>query len=76
MEDRSGIIIETYRKGDFTKRLHLFLDYVDLRAEFMEIEHRECVVVKPSLSGAVFSPKPVPRENLFRRLAGALNSLF
>ena len=34
-------IIEEYHKGDFEKRLHLFLEYRSLRNEFLKIDKFE-----------------------------------
>ena len=31
-------LLEGYKQADFTARLHLFLEYPDLRAEFMQID--------------------------------------
>lgn len=75
MEDRSGMIIDAYRRADFARRLHLFLDYADLREEFMEIERGEMKSGGVDLSRAKLSPEPAPAGNLFRRLAGVLNAL-
>jgi hypothetical protein len=35
-------ILSEYEKGDGDKRLHLFLQFRDLRKEFLEIELKEC----------------------------------
>ena len=34
-------ILEEYRKGDFYKRLNLYLQYRDLRCQFMQIDSDE-----------------------------------
>jgi hypothetical protein len=31
-------LLDSYRRADFSKRLHLYLQYRDLRSEFSEIE--------------------------------------
>ena len=38
MNRKTESLLEDYRQADFTKRLHLFLEYSELRAEFMQIE--------------------------------------
>jgi len=40
MNRMTGSLLEDYRQADFTKRLHLFLEYPDLRADFTEIERQ------------------------------------
>jgi len=35
-------ILSEYEKGDMNKRLHLFLQFRDLRREFLEIELKDC----------------------------------
>ena len=34
-------LIDRYKKGDYNLRLYMFLEYRDLRNEFMEIEKIE-----------------------------------
>ena len=41
MNRKTESVLEDYRQADFTKRLHLFLEYSDLRAEFMQIDQDE-----------------------------------
>ena len=38
MNRKTESVLEDYRQADFTKRLHLFLEYSELRAEFMQID--------------------------------------
>jgi hypothetical protein len=38
MNGKAESLLEGYRKADFTKRLHLFLEYPELRTEFTQIE--------------------------------------
>ena len=40
MNSKTGSLLEDYRQADFTRRLHLFLEYPDLRADFNEIERQ------------------------------------
>ena len=40
MNGKTGSLLEDYRQADLTKRLHLFLEYPDLRADFTEIERQ------------------------------------
>lgn len=50
-------ITEEYRKGDFEKRLHLFLECPPLRDEFMQIEQGEGLIqsahLSPSAAGQI-----------------------
>lgn len=39
-------IIEEYRKGDFEKRLSFFLEYRDIREEFMQIIHEQFQILR------------------------------
>ena len=34
-------IMNGYKEADFTKRLHIYMEYPDLRAEFMSIDQEE-----------------------------------
>ena len=38
MKWNTNELLDAYRRADFGKRLHLYLQYRDLRPEFMEIE--------------------------------------
>lgn len=38
MNRKTERLLADYRQADFTRRLHLFLEYSELRAEFMQIE--------------------------------------
>jgi hypothetical protein len=38
MKWNTNELLDAYRRADFSKRLHLYLQYRDLRPEFMEIE--------------------------------------
>ena len=49
-------ILEEYRKGDFYKRLNLYLQYRDLRCQFMQIDSDE-----RALSQAAVSEKKASR---------------
>jgi hypothetical protein len=46
-------ITEEYRKGDFEKRLNLYLECPTLRNEFMRIEQDEALTQNAHLSGPV-----------------------
>jgi len=41
MSKIEDILLE-YEKGDMNKRLHLYLQFRDLRKDFLEIELKEC----------------------------------
>lgn len=40
--------LEEYRNADITKRLHLYLQYPDLRSEFAQVEKNESAHGQPS----------------------------
>lgn len=49
MNSKAERLLEDYRQADFTKRLHLFLEYPELRIEFMQIDQdtvasRQCAL--------------------------------
>ena len=71
-------IFESYRNGDFTHRLHLFLEYRHLRAQFMEIDQKFRVnefAPRIEMPWATWSSKVNNLRNLvnfnLRRLFGA-----
>ena len=45
MEDIKSII-EEYKKSDYEKRLHLFLDHRSLRKEFADIDQSSPTLIK------------------------------
>jgi len=73
MRNYRNTIISEYRQADENERLHLFLNYRDLRMDFMEIEYEQV----PDLFE---KDPPVHRKPaVFRRLctgvAAIVNSL-
>ena len=44
-------IFEEYRKGDFYKRLNLYLQYRDLRCQFTQIDSDERALPRAAFSG-------------------------
>jgi hypothetical protein len=49
MEQEIEILMQ-YEKADFNKRLHLFLEFPDLRRSFQEMELKDLVAQKASKS--------------------------
>ena len=41
MQWTTSDLLDDYRHADFTKRLHLYLQYPELRPEFIEIDRNE-----------------------------------
>jgi len=46
MNEKTERLLEDYRQADFTRRLHLFLEYSELREEFMQIDQETSASVK------------------------------
>lgn len=62
MNGKAESLLEDYRQADFNKRLHLFLEYRELRTEFMQIEQGA------SASGqCAVKPSDVPKTRSVRR---------
>lgn len=63
-------IIEDYRKGDLTQRLFMFLEFRELRDEFVRIDQSET-----TSAPCAASPRPAAAEtSVFRRWIGWLRS--
>lgn len=43
-------IIDHYRQSDSHRRLHIYLQYPELRRQFVEIDQEELILVQPSTS--------------------------
>ena len=41
-------LLEEYQGGDFTRQMHLYLQYRELRSEFMKTDHSELRFRKPA----------------------------
>lgn len=60
-------LLDEYRCSDFTKRLHLYLQYAELRPEFMEMDRK---VPHAEAQGRMAGSKCIPKV-----AAGTLFSL-
>jgi hypothetical protein len=59
MNMKAESLLEDYRQADFTRRLHLFLEYSDLREEFMQIDQEASA---PAQHAVEPSDVPKPRR--------------
>ena len=58
MQRTTGDLLDDYRRADFSKRLHLYLQYRELRHEFIEIDRNE---LPPATLGNKPEYKRLPR---------------
>ena len=68
-EKKVETIVDEYRGGDVTRRLHMFLDYPELRQAFMDIDASEGIMQKPVRDAA----SPGPCQRVMRRMTFAFN---
>jgi hypothetical protein len=64
MSTRENILME-YEKADMNKRLYLFLQFLDLRDDFLEIElkeYRQVTFSNPQLSHSFLRTPQIRRE--------------
>jgi len=64
MSTRENILME-YEKADMNKRLYLFLQFLDLRDDFLEIElkeYRQVTFSNPQLSHSSLRTPQIRRE--------------
>ena len=52
MKGTTGGLLEDYSQADFTRRLHLFLEYPDLRTEFMQIDRKASATGQHAAKGS------------------------
>ena len=64
-------LLDEYKMGDVQQRLHLFLEYPDLRQTFMGIDEKEAFM-QSQVRGAA---QAGPCRRAVRRLAFVVNSL-
>lgn len=63
-------IVVEYRDGDVARRLHMFLDYPELRQAFMDIDASEWNMQNPVRDAA----SPGPCQRMMRRMTFAFNN--
>lgn len=64
-------IVVEYREGNVERRLHMFLDYPELRQAFMDIDASEWLKQKPVQEAT----SPGPCRRVMRRLNFAFSNL-
>jgi hypothetical protein len=57
MKRTTSDLLGEYRHADFTKRLHLYLQYPELRPEFMEMDRK---IPHPEAQGCMSGTKCTP----------------
>lgn len=57
MQWTTSDLLDDYRHADFSKRLHLYLQYRELRDEFIEIDQNE---LPPAMLGSMPGCKRLP----------------
>jgi len=59
MQWTTSDLLDDYRHADFFKRLHLYLQYPELRPEFAEMDRNE---LPPATLGSMPGCKPLPKS--------------
>ena len=70
-EKNMETIVVEYKEGNVERRLHMFLDYPELRQAFMDIDASEWLLKKPVLD----APSPGPCRRVMRKLNFAFSTL-
>ena len=70
MEWTTSDLLDQYRRADFTKRLHLYLQYPELRADFTEIDRKDLHDEKQGCIIGSEGASEVPVRSLFGLKSG------
>ena len=69
-------LLDNYRCADWNTRLHLYLQYPDLRTEFIEIDRSDFCRRQENRTRSVRCISTVQKSHFFGVMAGCMRRLF
>ena len=75
MKQSSSDLLDRYRDADGNTRLHLYLQYPDLRTEFIEVDRSDLSQNQEDRIRSMRCISMVPKSHFFGAMAGCMRRL-